>query len=171
MEENTSIAEFTDEQMRKQNNQYRDKKPSSLHTAAYRAVLNGETVPERELTEMVDRLYEPFPDHTKNHPVDPFETVLEEDTGNGLGKAVTCHERCIEIHISSKLFRQQPIGVLLRPINDAVRKKGEATITSIEPRSDSVEADIMPAEHVKLTIEPLPIWLNKWVGDNGYPEL
>lgn len=162
---------MTDEQIRRANEKYRSEEPSPLHTQAYRTVLRGGDIPEDEIQKMVDRLYEPFSDRLKNHPVDPFETKLPtKETGNGLGKAVSKNTRSINLHISQNLFQQQPIGVLLRPINDAVRKRREALITRFSPRSDTVEEDVMPAEHVKLEIEPFPVWLAKWVGENGYPE-
>ena len=165
-------AGFTPEQRREMNDKYRDKEPSPLHTAGYKTVITGGEIPEDDIEKMVERLYEPFPDRKKDVPVDPFEPTLPtNETGNGLATAVVKNDRSISVHISKELYGQQPIGVLLRPINDAVRKKGEALITDVVPRSEDVEDNVMPARHVKLTIEPMPVWLAKWVGDNGYPEL
>ena len=157
-------------QVRRQNERYREgHTPSELHQEAFRRVLRGEKIDEDTRTELVNRLYRPWPDRMKETPVDPFEPVTPtDDVGNGLAKAVVRKEYSIRLHISEKLWRQQPIGVLLGQLNDAVRKRGEALITDTTPRSAEVESGVMPAEHMKLTIEPLPLWFEKWVGASGY---
>jgi len=160
------------QQIRRTNDMYRDEQPSAIHIAAYKQALRGETIPVEARTEMIDRLYESFPESDKDHPVDPWEPILPtDDEGNGLGRAVTRDEYHINVHISDKLYHQQPLGVLLRPINDAVRKAGEALVTDVTPRAEDVESGIMPAYHYKLRVEPLPLWLEKWIGENGYPKL
>jgi hypothetical protein len=131
--------------------------------------MRGDPPSDEQRDAMIDRLYEPFGDNRKETPVDPFEsTSVVADTANGLGKAVVRHKYHVSLHISDRLYSQQPIGVLLGPINDAVRKKGEAMITDTTPRSAEVEEHIMPAEHMKLKIEPLPLWFDKFVGEDGY---
>lgn len=157
-------------QSERQNQQYRsNSEPSALHQAAFEDALQTGDVAEEAAQEMVDRLYDPWPGGNKETPRDPTESTLPNADGNGLSKAVVRHDHSIAVHISEKLYQQQPIGVLLRPVNEAVRQAGEALITDVTPRSVDVEADVMPATHYKLTITPTPIWLTWWVGENGYP--
>lgn len=164
------MPELTATQRRAMNEQYRDgHEPSELHQRAFRQVLRGEGISEEDRKAMIDRLYEPFKDRHKDLPVDPWEASLPtKEQGNGLATAVVRNEYSINLHISEELYRQQPIGVLLRPINDDVRKKGEALITDTCPRTAEVEDHVMPAEHFKLTIEPLPLWFEKFAGQSGY---
>lgn len=160
------------EHIKAMNDSYRDQEPSDLHKTAFADVIVGDGLDEDDVAEMYDMLYEPFPDRMKDHPVDPWEPALPfDDKGNGLARAVSRNEFGVFLHISEKLWRHQPIGVLLRPIGDEVGKAGEALITDVTPRSTDVEDHIMPAEHIKLKLEPLPVWLSKWVGDDGYPLL
>lgn len=159
---------LTEEQIRNQNDRYRGEEPSDLHKEAMATVLRGNELSDEMVEKLVDRLYEPFSDDTKDLPVDPFEPTLTREEGNGLGSAVVRNRYSVDLHISEKLYSQQPIGVLLRPINDNVRKKGEAVITDTTPRSDDVVPEIMPARHFKLRIEPMPLWMEKWVGEDGY---
>jgi len=161
---------LSNDQLRRQNDRYRSHaEPSDKHKAAFREVVTTGSLDETTHSDLCKRLYESFGSDKKDHPVDPWEPTLPtQDEGNGLGKAVSRHYDGIHLHISEKLYHQQPIGVLLRPINDAVRKAGEALITDVCPRSETVESEIMPAKHYKLTIEPTPVWLAKWIGENGY---
>lgn len=160
---------LTDEQAKKMNDRYRDQQPRDVFRVAFtEAVTTGE-VSDGYREEMVDALYDPFPDRMKDTPVDPFEPTLPtQDEGNGLARAVVKNPREISLHVSKRLWEMQPIGVLLRPINDEVRKAGEAVISDVCPRSEDVESGVMPAYHYKLTVEPTPLWVAKWVGHGGY---
>lgn len=162
------------EEIRQMNDHYRRAvEPSFLHQTAFEQALQEGEVSEGMVEQMVDRLYEPFPDRMKDLPVDPFEpTVVDSihgEEGNGLGMAVVRNPWDITVHVSERLYHQQPIGVLLRPITDEVFRAGEALITDVCPRSAEVEADVMPARHYCLKIEPLPAWLSKFIGEGGYP--
>ena len=150
------------------NDAYRDEEPSQLHQNTFKMVLETGSIPEHHRERMVDQLYEPF--EPQELPVDPWEPTLPtDDEGNGLGRAVTRDDYGITIHVSEKLYHQQPIGVLLRPINDAVRKKGEALVTRTDVYGEGVQPDVMDAKHYSLRVEPLPCWLAKWIGEYGYP--
>lgn len=159
----------SDNEIRRRQEPYRAERPSELHRVAMQQVLTEGGVAEDAIEEMVDRLYDPQPDRRTDLPVDPFEPTLPtQDEGNGLGSAVTRNEFGITLHISEKLFHQQPIGVLLRPITNAVSQRGEAMITDVYPRSEDVEPGIMPCYHYNIEIEPTPVWLAKWFGHRGY---
>lgn len=159
-----------DAQTRRMNDAYRDEEPSDTHVTAFLMALSNGTVPENARKDMVDTLYEPFSDDLKDTPVDPWEPTLPtKDEGNGLAKAVTRDGYGITIHVSEKLYHQQPIGVLLRPINDAVRKRGEALVTRTDVYAEGIQPEVMDAKHYSLRVEPLPCWLTKWIGSDGYP--
>jgi hypothetical protein len=154
-------------QTKRRNDKYRDEEPSRIHQYAYKMAIETGSVPEDTREELVGKLYEPFA--PQELPVDPWEPTLPtDDEGNGLGIAVIRDDYGIDIRVSEKLYHQQPIGVLLRPIDDAVRKRGEALITDVCPRSADVTPEVMPAKHYSLRVEPLPCWLAKWIGSNGY---
>lgn len=159
----------SDNEIRRRQEPYRSEMPSELHRVAMRQVLTEGGVAEDAIGEMVDRLYEPQQERRKDLPVEPFEPTLStQEEGNGLGLAVTRNEFGIKLHISKKLFHQQPIGVLLRPIQNEVLQRGEALITDVTPRSGNVEPDVMPCYHYNIDIEPTPVWLSKWFGHRGY---
>ncbi len=156
-----------DAQTKAANDRYRDKEPSRIHQYAYKMAIETGSIPENTREEMIAELYEPFA--PQELPVDPWEPTLStQDEGNGLGIAVTRDDYGITVHISDKLYHQHPDGVLLFPIDDAIRKRGEAVVTDVYPRSEDVEANIMPAYHYNLRVEPLPCWLAKWIGSGGY---
>jgi len=178
-----------DAQTKAMNDAYRSEEPSPKHQYAFKMVIETGSIPDSTCENLVSELYDPFEDRHKNTPVDPWEPALPtQDTGNGLGRAVTrdgvgsngtdgnggSAERAtadhgITIHVSEKLYHQQPIGVLLRPINDAVRKRGEALVTRTRVYAEGVQPEVMNAKHYSLRVEPLPCWLAKWIGENGYP--
>lgn len=165
-------ANLTPDQMRNMNDLYRDEEPAEVFVNAFQDVIKGKSVSSEQREEMITHLFDQFSDKTKEKPKEPFEPTLSRQdpgTGNGLAKVVTKDTYYIKLHISDKLYKQQPVGVLLRPIDDNVKKKGEAIITSTSPRSEDVATQIMPAYHWTLKIEPLPLHFEKWIGEDGYP--
>jgi hypothetical protein len=164
------MSEMSPAARKEMNRVYRaEESPSDLHKTAFQEVITTGSLSERTEAELVAQLYGAFDSRYTNTPVDPWEpTLATDDTGNGLAKAVTQHRDGIRVHISKRLFHRQPIGVLLRPITDNIFQAGEALITKITPRSDTVEADVMPANHYAITVVPTPIWLTRWICENGY---
>ena len=165
-------ANLTADQTREMNNNYRDEEPAEVFINAFQNAIKGKPISDEQREKMITHLFDQFSDSCKEKPKDPFEPTLSTDepgSGNGLAKVVTRDKYYIKLHISDKLYTQQPIGVLLRPIDNNVRKKGEAIVTRTTPRSEDVETNIMPAYHWNLKIEPLPLYLEKWIGQSGYP--
>ena len=152
---------LTEHQIRQTNKSYRSEEPSELHKETFMQALRGENITDDQRTELINRLYRKFSASKKE--------LGKEPASNGLMKNVQRKEYSIQLNISEKLFHQQPIGVLLRPINDEVRKRGEAIITSIDPYSEDVEPNVMPHYHYKITITPMPLFIEMWMGENGYP--
>jgi len=159
---------LTEKQRRKQNNRYRTETPRKVFRDGFSTVLTHGELPEETRIELIEALWDRIPESQTETPVDPWAspTTPSSDEGNGLARVFVKHYDHIALHVSEQLWRQQPIGVLLRPINDEVRKAGEAIVTRTTPRSPDVEADVMPASHYKLQIEPMPLWLEKWVSDD-----
>jgi len=151
-------------QTRRANERYREgATPSETHRKAYRQAVTTGDVDEDLVADMVDRLYEPWSEDRKQ----PIRRATENDRA----LVVERHEYGVYVRVSERLYKEQPDGVLLRPVNDAVTRRGEAFVEDVTPRSETVADYIMPVYHFRFDVRPVPLWVSKWVGTGGYDTL
>lgn len=137
--------------------------PSDLAQTALQTVLLQGDLPPEMRDALVDELWDCVPESKRG----PYDTTIE----NGLASAFTREEDSVHVYISENLFSQQPLGVILGDLHDHVQKRGSAIITDVVPRSATVN-DIMDHHHIAITITPLAVWLNRYVGtENGFEPL
>lgn len=151
------------EQVRKQANRAwrKDFEPSEESQAALQEVIETGSLSNEAREAVIDELVEAIPERQRD---------LNRDAGeNGLFSAVRVVNDGIELRISKRLFKQQPLGVICRPVHHRVNGEGSAVITDVCPRSADVDSEIMAVEHISLHIVPMPVWLNRYIGtENGY---
>lgn len=157
------MEDLTDEQLREMNDSYRDREPREPFIEAFEQAIRLGGVDGDLREQMVDSLYLAFPERKRELGGEPAD--------NGLMKNVERREFELRVNVSEKLYKQQPIGVLLRPIDDRVRRAGEAVVYRIDVFAEDVRPNVMPHYHYSLRVQPTPLWLAKWVGEDGYPTL
>lgn len=141
------------------NKSYRaDKLPSEQTADAFQAVTATGEIDDATKTELIDELYDAAAEDTVTEP--PSESALLERTRDG-----------VRLRVSVSLWRQQPLGVICKPLQHRVNGEGSAVLDDVVPRSADVAAGVFPAEHVALEVVPLPVWLSRFVGYDGYPTM
>jgi hypothetical protein len=109
-------------------------------------------------------------DATHEELVDELWTACKErhrkrsfcDPNNGRGILAERKDDGVLFRITTKLWREQPSGVLYgHDLYDLINKEGRAVLADVYPRSFSVASDVMPHEHVAVKIVPTEIWLEQ----------
>lgn len=153
---------MTDAATEAMNKAYRNEEaPSELAQDALAEVVQTGALDDETRDALVDELWEAVPADKRGS--------YDGSTENGLAIAFTRSDEYVTAHISDRLFNQQPLGVLLRAVHDHLRKRGDAVIADVYPRSGTVEPEIMETHHLNIDVMPLPVWLDRYIGtENGY---
>lgn len=144
------------------NQAYRNQEaPSDLAQDALAEVVQTGGLDDDTHEALVDELWDAVPESKRGS--------YDGSTENGLAIAFTRDDDAVTAHISDRLFNQQPLGVLLKALHDHLRRRGDAIIADVYPRSGTVEPEVMETHHLNIELMPLPVWLDRYIGtENGY---
>jgi len=114
-------------------------------------ITESSPVDRKRRKELVDDLWSACKEHHKRDFSDP---------DNGLGILTERHSDGVLYRVTTKLWKQQPFGVLYgHEIHKRKDEEGSVIIDSIYPRSATVASDVMPQEHMAVKFVPTEIWL------------
>lgn len=135
--------------------------PSEVSQAALQEVIETGSLSDEAREAVIDELAEAVPERQRDLDRYPGE--------NGLFSVVKVVNDGIELRISKRLWKQQPLGVICRPVHHRVNGEGSAVIKDVCPRSADVNPEIMALEHISIHVVPMPVWLNRYIGtENGF---
>lgn len=108
--------------------------------------------PEDQSDSLLDSLWDACPDRLKRRAF--------TNPDNGLGILAERRENHVLFRVTTKLWRQQPFGVLFgSEISRRVYKEGSVVIANVYPRSANVASGKLPQKHIAIEVMPTEVWL------------
>lgn len=129
-----------------------NKAASDQSVAALDDVVRGEGITSEQRAALVDELVAAIPDSQllENRETPTTDRVVVERLEDG-----------VMLRIPTRLWREQPLGVLCRPVHHRVNGEGSAIFANVYPFSATVHEETMPTAHVGLRIVPTALWLER----------